>query len=292
MVHAKKSKRKTTFIALFLLLRVCGIAFGIAFQNDLQRPKMRHAHIPEFMHEAIYMHNNLGINHYVADVQFGPSSWPNAKDFGQKNGWNIEEKDCFIVYYNKDREAKWQLNAQSLLTELVQQKQIMQENSKMFFMDPQRINNRKLAFYLPTSESQYDSVVRRMTKSHFDSIYFYNDRRYGGFMYSEFGPLGFKPVGIVVKPSSFNVPVNEPNSYRSVVLNALQYYENWAFAEQALVMIEKIPWKTMVAMEGAPKLDELSMFFDAAGQVGSFMLKVMAAESGYSSLATSLTKSR
>lgn len=290
MEPVKKSKRKTTLFVLFLLLLVCGIAFGIAFQNDLLRPKMRHVHMPGFMHEAIHLHNNLGINHYVADVHFGPSSWPNAKDYGQKNNWSMEEKECFIVYYNKDKDAKWQLRAQSLLTELVQQKRLMQEKMKMFFMNPQRINNRKLAFYLPTSEAQYDSVVRKIAKSRVDSIYNYNDGRFGGFMYSEFGPLGFKPVGVVIKPSSFDVPLNEPGSYREVALNGLQYYENWAIADQALVMLEKIPWEE-IALRGRAKLDELLVFFEGAGQIGNIMLKTMQGDSSYASLAKILVNS-
>lgn len=286
MESARKSKRKYTFVSLFLLLLICGVLFGIAFQNDLQRPRMRHANMPEFMHEAIRLHNNLGINHYVADVHFGPSAWPNDKDFGQKNGWNKEEKECFIVYYHRDKEGVWQLNAQSLLTELTRSKQIMQEEMKFFFMNPQRINGRKLTFYLPTTEAQYDSVVKKLAKSYADSIVSYNDSRIGGFMYSEFGPLGFKPVGIIIKPNSFDIPMNEPNSYRAVALGGLAYYESWAQADQALILIEKIPFNDIAKSAASTKINELSILLGSAKEIGPLMMQAMNSDSTYSSLAS------
>jgi len=284
----RKSKRKYTFAVLLLILLACGIGFGIAFQNDLQRPRMRHANIPEFMHEAIRLHNGLGLNHYVADVHFGPSAWPNDKDYGQKNDWDKEEKECFIVYYHRDEDGVWQLNAQSLLTELARSKQIMQEEMKFFFMNPQRINGRKLAFYLPTTEMQYDSVVKKLAKSYADSIISYNDSRMGGFMYSEFGPLGFKPVGIVIKPSSFDIPMNETNSYRAVAIGGLAYYESWALADQALVLIEKIPFNEIAEQSASTKLNELSLLFSGAKEIGSLMKQTMATDSTYSSLAKNI----
>lgn len=284
----RKSKRKYTFLMLFILLLICGIGFGIAFQNDLQRPKMRHANIPQFMHEAIHLHNISGINHYVADVNFGPSSWPNEKDYGQKKDWDKEEKECFIVYYNKDKDGVWQLNAQSLLTELIRSKQLMQEEMKFLFTNPQKINGRKLAFYLPTTEAQYDSVLKKLTKSYADSID--NASRYNGFMYSEFGPLGFKPVGIVIKPASFDVPMNEPNSYRAVAIGALAYYESWAWADQALSIIEKIPMKELVEAQASQKLREVKKLLGLAGEIGSKMSEAMAKDTTYATLSTAIAE--
>lgn len=271
---------------LFFLLLVCGIAFGIAFQNDLQRPRMRHANIPEFMHEAIRLHNISGINHYVADVYFGPSAWPNEKDYGQKKDWDKEEKECFIVYYNKDKDGVWQLNAQSLLTELIRSKQLMQEEMKFLFTNPQKINGRKLAFYLPTTEAQYDSVLEKLTKSYADSID--NASRYNGFMYSEFGPLGFKPVGIVIKPSAFDIPMNEPNSYRAIAIGGLTYYESWALADQALIFIEKIPMKELIEAQATQKLNELKVILSMAGEIGAKMSEAMAKDTTYAILSTAI----
>ena len=273
---------------LFVLLLVCGIGFGIAFQNDLQRPKMRHAHIPEFMHEAIHLHNGLPINHYVADVNFGPAAWPNEKDLGQKKGWDKEEKECFIVYYNKDKDGVWQLNAQSLLTELVRSKLLMQEEMKIFFTNPQKINGRKLAFYLPTTEAQYDSVLKKLTKSYADSID--NASRYSGFMYSEFGPLGFKPVGIVMRPGSFDIPMNEPNSYRAVAVGALAYYESWALADIALTFIEKIPMREFAEAQVSQKLGEIKRILGLAGQIGTTMSEAMAKDTTYASLSKAIAE--
>lgn len=284
----RKSKRKYTFVMLFILLLICGVAFGIAFQNDLQRPRMRHANIPEFMHEAIRLHNGLPINHYVADVNFGPSAWPNKKDYGQKKDWDKEEKECFIVYYNKDKDGVWQLNAQSLLTELVRSKQLMQEEMKFLFTNPQKINGRKLAFYLPTTEAQYDSVLKKLTKSYADSID--NASRYSGYMYSEFGPLGFKPVGIVIKPESFDIPMNEPNSYRAVAIGALAYYESWALADQALTYIEMIPMKELVEAQASQKLKELKFILGLAGEIGATMSEAMAKDTTFAAVSTAIAE--
>ena len=284
----RKSKRKYTFVMLFILLLICGIGFGIAFQNDLQRPRMRHANIPQFMHDAIHLHNDLPINHYVADVNFGPAAWPNEKDLGQKKGWSKEEKECFIVYYNKDKDGVWQLNAQSLLTELIRSKQLMQEELTIFFMNPQKNNGRKLAFYLPTTEVQYDSVLKKLTKSYADSID--NASRYSGYMYSEFGPLGFKPVGIVIKPESFDIPMNEPNSYRAVAIGALAYYESWAWADQALSIIEKIPMKELVEAQASQKLREVKKLLGLAGEIGSKMSEAMAKDTSYTAVSTAIAE--
>ena len=284
----RKSKRKYTFVMLFVLLLICGVAFGIAFQNDLQRPKMRHANIAEFMHEAIRMHNRLPINHYVADLNFGPAAWPNEKDLGQKKGWDKEEKECFIIYYNRDKDGVWQLNAQSLLTELVRSKQLMQEEMKIFFMNPQRFNGRKLAFYLPTTEVQYDSVLKMLTRSYADSID--NASRYNGFMYSQFGPLGFKPVGIVLRPASFDIPMNEPNSYRMVALAGLTYYESWALADQALTFIEKIPMKELVEAQASQKLKEVNAILGMAGDIGSAMSEAMTKDTTYANVSTVISQ--
>ena len=157
---------------------------------------------------------------------------------------------------------------------------------KFLFTNPQKINGRKLAFYLPTTEAQYDSVLEKLTKSYADSID--NASRYNGFMYSEFGPLGFKPVGIVIKPSAFDIPMNEPNSYRAIAIGGLTYYESWALADQALIFIEKIPMKELIEAQATQKLNELKVILSMAGEIGAKMSEAMAKDTTYAILSTAI----
>lgn len=277
---------KFAYFKLFLVIFVCGILFGIVYQNDLMRPKVRHPDVPAFVHVAIKNYNEKVANHFVRDVHFGPSAWQNDKDFGSKNDWNKIEKDGFVIYYKNDKEGKWHMNAQSVLTELSRTKQQMKDAPRGVsapYIEPQSVNNRMLPFYLPSTDEEYEMVVQRLAGSSAESIYKYRDSDVYGYSLSEFGPLGFKPAGIVLKPAAFDVAMNEKGSYRDAALAGLEYYEHWAAAELALFIIEDAPAGT-VPSEYLAKMT-------LAGEVGAVMLEAMAADSLYMSAMTAIADS-
>lgn len=240
------------FLRLFLLLLVCGVLFGLVFQNDLRRPKVRHANIPDYVPTAINAYDEAVSSHHVKTMSFGPKNWSNEKDFGQKNDWDKETKGDFIVYYQKDKDGLWQNRALGLIQDLDHIKQ----SFKLF---PSKLNSHKFPFYLAPSDSFYFNVVSHLANDSIRDIVESNDIE--GFMVSEFGPLGYMARGCIIKASSFDVPFDAPNGTHAATASCLSNYVMWSYFDKALSLIE-----TAEAIS-----PEAALLLESAGTIGQLL---------------------
>ena len=214
------NKTKIAFLkwtALFTLL-----AFIVAKVYDivLHRPPLKYADVPPSTKEYL---RNLGKNTQDQGISYsdqGPFDWNNNNDLGQKKSetWKSEEDENFIVYYHHDQEATWQAHAQDVLHHARENVGYLKDLFGVYFYAAD-MNGRRLAIYLPESESLYSSTIANlMEQPNVDSSGSL------GITITQVGPLGCMTKGIVLHPSCFDVDPYDVNGFVKVLQHEMCHY--------------------------------------------------------------------
>lgn len=208
---------KSTLIAIVLVFILLAVAFAKVYDIGVNRPPMRFANIPESTRIYIKdLGNTPGLGLTMLDV--GPFDWENEKDYGRAS-WSSEDDDNFVVYYMHDKEAIWQGHAMNVLACARENIALLRELfGKYYYADD--MNGRRLAIYLPDSESLYLSTIKELLGR--DG---YDAKSTSGIIITEIGPLGCLTKGIVLNPLCFDKEsMYNKNNYDTVLKHEMAHY--------------------------------------------------------------------
>ncbi len=193
---------------------------GQVYSAGLNRPPLKYTHIPDETIRWIHILDSLSDDNGFTVTDQGPFDWDNGDDLGQDNnyGWSYEEDDNFIVYYQKDRDAKWQGYAQSVLREA--NGAICELTDLMgHYYYASDMNGRKLSIYLANSPQQYASTINGLLGRPCNNV-----QNSIGMIITQVGPLGCLTHGIVLHPECFNEFQPSQNRYPKVLRHEMNHY--------------------------------------------------------------------
>ncbi len=214
------NKTKIAFLKWTALFTLLAFIVAKVYDIGLHRPPLKYADVPPSTKEYL---RNLGKNTQDQGISYsdqGPFDWNNNNDLGQKKSetWKSEEDENFIVYYHHDQEATWQAHAQDVLHHARENVGYLKDLFGVYFYAAD-MNGRRLAIYLPESESLYSSTIANlMEQPNVDSSGSL------GITITQVGPLGCMTKGIVLHPSCFDVDPYNVNGFVKVLQHEMCHY--------------------------------------------------------------------
>lgn len=211
--------KKINIAGIIITFFISAVIVGYVYYVGRQRKPLVFAVIPQSTMEWVNLLTNFNtVNISVVDK--GPFNWENSSDVGQEanSDWQkVDADDNFIVYYKND---DLHLNVQNARRALQIANETITEIEDLMgsYPYPESRNGRKLAIYLPSSGSEYSTLINQLYGDVSD-----NSGSVGMFI-CHVGPLGCLADGIVLHPSCFNYEQKEENWAETVLRHEMNHF--------------------------------------------------------------------
>lgn len=211
--------KKLNLTGILIAFLVSAIIVGFVYYTGRQRKSLVFAMIPDSTVEWVSLLQKFNtIN--ISVVEKGPFNWENTSDIGQSPSFNwqmVDTDENFIVYYKND---DLHLNVQNARRAIQIANEAIPELEELMgaYPFPGQMNDRKLAIYLPSSASEYSSLINLLNDGTGD----YSGT--SGMFICHIGPLGCLADGIVLHPSCFNYERSSENWAESVLRHEMSHY--------------------------------------------------------------------